>query len=127
MTVLPKVLKARPLQMHPPSTELPDSEGSENDEPGEEDWHIAEDEVSAPAREDARRGRGKKRDRPRGVAGPRGVETSSAANVEVAEQDTRRREPGGKKSRRHGIKDTPLGESGAAAAATTKSGFRPKR
>ena len=126
MTVLPKVLKARPLQMHPPSTELPDSEGSENDEPGEEEWRIAEDAVSAPAREDARRG--KKRDRPRGVAGPRGVETSSAAaNVEVAEQDTRRRELGGKKSRRYDIKDTLQGESGAAAAATTKSGFRPKR
>ena len=33
LTVLPKVLKARPLQAHPPNTELPDdSEGSESED-----------------------------------------------------------------------------------------------
>ena len=36
LTVLPKVLKARPLQAHPPNTELPDdSEGSESEDSDE--------------------------------------------------------------------------------------------
>jgi hypothetical protein len=129
LTVLPKVLKARPLQMHPPNTELPDSEGSENDEAEEDDWHNVGGEVSAndPAREDARSGRGKKRERPRGVAGPRGAETVSwAAHDTVAEQDTHGRKRRDNKHQRRDTGDASIGE-GAAAATSEKPGFRPKK
>ena len=114
LTVLPKVLKARPLQMHPPNTELPDSEGSENDEAEEDDLHDVEAEVSAkePAREDARGVRGRKRERPRGVAGPRGAETVSRAARD-------------EKRRRRGTGDASFGEG--AAATSGSPGFRPKR
>eukprot|EP01043_Picozoa_sp_COSAG02_P009566 COSAG02_NODE_327_length_24561_cov_92.867754_5_plen_789_part_00 len=132
LTVLPKVLKARPLQVQPPNTELPDSESSENDEAGEDDWHDLEHvgSGSLPATEqdpqstDARSGRGRKRERPRGIAGPRGAEPASAATKAAATNpDTRGREPRESKRRRHGPGDASVVDR----TAVTKSGFRPKR
>ena len=132
LTVLPKVLKARPLQMQPPSTELPESEGSENDETGEEDWHERGDAGSrsllAPEQEpssaDTSSERGRKRERPRGIAGPRGAEAArTAADTGVSIQDTYGREQNDSKRRRPGTG----GISSAEGATSSKSGFRPKR
>ena len=118
--------------MQPPNTELPESEGSENDETGEEDWHDRDDvgsgSLPAPEQEprsaNARSGRGRKRERPRGIAGPRGAEPASAtADSAVSIQDSRGREPSDSKRRRPGTGDT----SNAERATATKSGFRPKR
>ena len=92
LTVLPKVLKARPVQAAPPMTEMPESEGAYRSKP-----HLSlvvfreisdrvlvlagsDDESSEPEAEQgnteavAAEPRGSsKRERPRGVAGPRGA------------------------------------------------------
>lgn len=126
--MLPKVLKARPLQIHPPSTELPDSESSETDGPDDDDddWGDVGDKVRGnsmteeyePAREAARNYTGRKRERPRDVAGPSRVANSTATTM----PDKRGRDD---QWRRRDDSGTSVVD-GAKAAAAKSVGFEPK-